>query len=406
MDIYNPHPKQNRRWFLKLSILGAGGVAAAGWWGWRRGAIDPERGAAFAAWEQWQAGEDPQLRLVSAAVLAPSKHNSQPWQFRVQPGYIDLFVEPPRTVGALDPLHREAYFGAGCCLTNFLLAAEVEGLKATPTYLPDREFLWNWVAKIDLEPGPQIRNPLYKAIPNRHTNRGPYDAARAVTPAILEDLARTGSPDGCIQVTWLDREQQKAFAALTLDATKAILADQDQARDGAVWYRTNWNAVQTEADGITLDAAGFPPRELLKNKILAAPSPVEFDANWLSNTTMQVASMPATGILTVSNGREPLNDIAAGVAWQRMALRATTLGLVMQPLTQTIERADREIATAATDPRFGNALREIVSDAGDPIFAFRVGYPTVPSVASPRRGVEQVVYTKEKKKKKRFTFRL
>lgn len=406
LDINDPHPKKHRRWFLRTVVIGVGGAAVVGAWGWHRGAFDPERGEAFAAWDQWQAGDDAKLRLISAAVLAPSKHNTQPWEFRVEKQFINVFIDPLRTVGALDPLHREAYFSTGCCIANMMLAAEAEGLTATPVYLPDREFLWNWVARFDVEPGAKKQvNELYQAIPKRHTNRGPYDMARAVPAKTLQEIAQTGSPDGAIRTVWLDKAQQQAFGTLTVEATETIIAD-DQGIDGTPWYRTSWETVQTEADGITMDAAMFPPKERAMKKFLMGPTAAEFDNHFVTMTKANVASMPAVGILTVPDAKDPVAQITAGIAWQRMALHATSLGLVMQPLTAAFERADREIAANATDGKFKTALQNIVGGQGDPMFAFRLGYPTVPSIASPRRGLDLVVFSEKKKPKKRYTFTL
>lgn len=58
-----------------------------------------------------------------AAVLAPSAHNTQPWLFRVAPSRIDLFADPARNIGTMDPLRRELQISLGCALENVVLAA-------------------------------------------------------------------------------------------------------------------------------------------------------------------------------------------------------------------------------------------------------------------------------------------
>jgi hypothetical protein len=74
-----------------------------------------------------------------------------------------------------------------------------------------------------------------------------------------------------------------------------------------------------------------------------------------------------------------------------MHLWAEPQGLAMQLLNQTPERADRE-HTLGLEPRFGRALKEFVGDSGwEVLMPFRLGYPTVAALASPRRSVDEVV---------------
>lgn len=400
IDIQNPENKHTRRWFFHLSFLGTLGAAAAGWWGWHRGVVVTEKDHALAPWDEWNKAQDPQLRLVGAAVLAPSKHNSQPWQFRVQPGYIDVFTDMDRNTGALDPLYQEMKFGAGCALTNMVLAAQAEGLTPELLYMPDKEMDY-WVAKLNVTPGAnRVTSPLYEAIPKRHTNRGPYAKDKVVAPAMLDELARAAASDNVVQTVWLTgKDQQAAFAKLTVDATTAILADEDQVIDGANWYRPTWADARERHDGMTLDASAMPAGRRFIDKVFMAPSTAEVNQWWLERTKkIDVATAPAFGILTVADGKDPVAWIKAGMAWQRMHLLATSKGLAVQPLTQSIERSARETATAS-QPVIGNQLRALAAGAGDAVFAFRVGYPTIPAVESPRRGVDEVVFKKEKAKK-------
>lgn len=400
LDIQNPENKHTRRWFFHLSFLGTMGAVAAGWWGWHRGVFVTEGDDALAPWNDWKKAQDPQLRVVGAAVLAPSKHNSQPWEFRVQPGYIDVFTDVERHVGALDPLRNEMNFSVGCALTNMVLAAQAEGLTPELVYMPDKEMDY-WAAKVNLTPGAnRTTSPMYEAIPKRHTNRGRYVKDRALPPALLAELAREAGSDGVVRTVWLTgKDQMDAFAKLTVDATSAVLADEDQVADGAQWFRASWADARERHDGMTIDAAAMPVARSFVGKAFMAPSSADVNEWWLERTKKNdVATAPAFGILTVANGRDPVSVIRAGMAWQRLHLLATSKGLAVQPLTQSLERAARETA-AGTAPVVGSQLRALAAGAGEPLFAFRIGYPTTPGVETPRRGVEEVVYKQEKRMK-------
>ena len=70
-----------------------------------------------------------QLRfLLRYAILAPSSHNTQPWLFDVRDSEFELWVDMSRALPHSDPTGREMYLSLGCCLGNFLLAAESFGV--------------------------------------------------------------------------------------------------------------------------------------------------------------------------------------------------------------------------------------------------------------------------------------
>ena len=126
-----------RRWFLKsagaITVLVIGGGV---WRAIEHGVFSVGKGAAFEPWQDWQATKDSPLALVRAAILAASPHNTQPWLFRVTDSSIDLYLDPKRYPGALDPYLREEHIGMGCALENLMLAAPANGYAASATLLP------------------------------------------------------------------------------------------------------------------------------------------------------------------------------------------------------------------------------------------------------------------------------
>ena len=76
-------------------------------------------------------------RAAARAILAPSVHNSQPWQFRLGTDHLDLLADPGRQLQVLDPLGRQLTISCGCALFNTRAAVAAEGLDATVVRLPD-----------------------------------------------------------------------------------------------------------------------------------------------------------------------------------------------------------------------------------------------------------------------------
>src|SRR6185295_17648561 len=114
-----------RRTILRLGAgaLVAGGAAAA-WRAWDQGVFSTGQGPAYEPWNTWNgAAPRSELRLVHAAILSANPHNTQPWRFRVRAESIELFADPARNIGAIDPFRREMHMGLGCALENLLQAA-------------------------------------------------------------------------------------------------------------------------------------------------------------------------------------------------------------------------------------------------------------------------------------------
>jgi hypothetical protein len=368
-------------------VLVGGGVA------WRandQGVFSTGQGPAYEPWDDWRTSTKGPLDLMRAAILAANPHNSQPWLFRVTPSQINLFADHMRNLGAIDPFLREMHIGLGCALENLLLAAAANGYTARLTLLPDvsDETL---VARVDLAPGIAAVSDLYRAIPNRHTNRYPYDTGRPVSGATLDALSRLGN-DPDVRVFWFaSPPMRKQVSDLLVEAAHALVADKIQDGDSARWYRATWQDLQQHRDGITLDAAGLPDWERALAKLLPPPSQEQQDSTFLSNTAEQAQTAGAFGLLTVRNAQDRAQQMRAGRLWERMQLWATKEGLAVQPLNAVVERAAREVVLRST-PYIGDALQSLVGDpAWQALLAFRLGYSTHEGLRSPRRAVDEVL---------------
>ena len=84
---------------------------------------------------------------MRAAILSASPHNTQPWRFKVTNSWIELYLDPNRNVGALDPYLREEHIGMGCALENLMLAAAANGYAATVTLVPGKRAYRGWKTK-------------------------------------------------------------------------------------------------------------------------------------------------------------------------------------------------------------------------------------------------------------------
>jgi hypothetical protein len=370
-------------------------VTAGGFGLWRatnQGVFATGEGSAYAAWDDW-AGKpgSGSLNLVRAAILAANAHDSQPWLFHVGPDRIDLYADERRNLGSIDPFIREMHLSLGCALENLLIAAAPHGYMYDLLLLP-KSLDATQIATIHLRQGTTPTSPLYDAIPKRHTNRGAYDIGRPVTSSTLTSLRTLNTvPD--IDIMWYTAAAQKAaFSALTIQATTAFIADQQQSIDDFAWWRGDWAELQRKKDGITIDAAGLSPLIRTLGKMLPPQTRSSNDQTWLDNTRdPQLSTAAAFGIIVARSARDRRQWLEAGRLWQRMQLWATTEGLAMQPLNQAVERAEREQFTELP-PTITNGLAALLPVPGwHAIMPFRIGYPTADGLRSPRRPMDDVV---------------
>ena len=106
-----------------------------------------------------------------------------------------------------------------------------------------------------------------------------------------------------------------------------------------------------------------------------------------------VATAAAYAIIVVHDVFDNIQRLEGGMFYQRMHLWATSNGLAMQPMNQITERVDRE-RSLGIKQTFGNAIRELIPNSNwEALFTFRIGYPTVEALSSPRRSVQEVVVT-------------
>jgi hypothetical protein len=405
----------SRRKFLKLAGSGVAIVVVGGtvWRAFSNGVFSSGQGPAYEPLKDWktesQQAAGP-LSLVASAILAANAHNTQPWLFVVNPNRIDLFADTKRNIGTIDPYLREMYEGLGCALENLVLAAEAKGYTYNLKLMPSKTH----VANISLitntksnngrigDPSPAIYSPvpealsLYNAIPHRHTNRGPYDKNRPVTQDILQSLGslkQTINPEVMLQVFWfITDDQRRKVGDLILQATQAIVADKQQSYDDFKWYRASWQDIQTYKDGLTVDASGSPWYVEVLAKILPPISEKEFDNSQLQLAKdTYVPTAAAFGIIAVHDIFDNIQRLHGGMFYQRMHLWATSNGLAMQPMNQVTERADREVSLGIKQT-FGNALRELIANPNwQALMTFRIGYPTIEALSSPRRSLQEVV---------------
>jgi hypothetical protein len=388
-----------RRSFLKVAgtvtILVAGGAV---WRAEDQGVFSVGQGPAYEPWKDWQkdASAGP-LVLVRSAILAASPHNTQPWLFRVSSSSIELYVDLTRNTGALDPYSREQHIALGCALENLMLAAGANGYNASATLLSGRldgnsgdEV--QLVARVELAPGTPQNNELYNTIPNRHTNRNPYDPKRLVPFEFMELLRQLADEESDLKIFLIAAEaERKRVAEIISAANNVLYADPEVHRGSERWIRIRWSSVQKYRDGLTIDAAGLPSMTAASAKFVPL-SVLRWMMSGKEDPYFKLLQMPPMfGIIAVRDRYDQQQSLRAGRVWQRAHLLATSHQLAARPANEAVEMVDYE-RKLGQEPRHEKLLAGLTGDTTwQPTFMFYMGYSIQPANASPRRSVQDVV---------------
>jgi hypothetical protein len=322
--------------------------------------------------------------LVGAAVLAPSHWNAQPWRFEVDADELRVLLDPQRVLPLDDPDQRFAQMSLGAALENLLVAARAWGQQPSVRYLPwgtaPRPGTSLVAAAVSWKPAERPRDRLlFSAVTERRTNPHPYDGRAITIPSRGQLLAQVGEE---VRVHWLeDRGDIHAVGELVRDAVEQVMSDRAAQAERVLWLRDSEGDARSHGDGLTAERLGLggPARWIAGHSL----NPESHFYGWgtgsmAKDTRDLVRSSGALALLTLPT-RSDAGWIMGGQAYERFALRASTLGIAQQPLAAPIgsERHRPLIAS-----RFH-------AEGEEPLLLVRLGHAKQPS-ATPRRGVALV----------------
>jgi len=331
----------------------------------------PDKGG-MGPWEYWRLGDGTgMVRIASAAILAASPYDTQPWLFRLGANRIDVVADTARSLAGLDPYRRELYMGLGCAIENACVAAPSQGLAARVTLLPNG-LGSDPAAIVAFEPTIAAPHPHHEAIALRHTHRGPYQRDRQVEETVLNALMGQATASG-VKLLLIDAHgiEGRIFSDAMMAATQRIL-DVAALREGR-----HGGVKAAVPDGTDTSEAALR----------------KADANWLEATrTVTCATASIFGLIMVRGSRADHRlHMEAGRLWQRLHLEGTVRGLAMQPMNHHIEVIDYEAWSGGT-----SSMAEQLDFGADwkgwePIFGFRAGHAADAAPPSARRPLSAVV---------------
>jgi hypothetical protein len=384
----------SRRSFIRL--VGGGAVMAAAAASLHGCASSSYPALAVQAWQP----ADPQLEIrrwmLAHALLAPNPHNRQPWIADLKrEGEITLICDGERLLPETDPFGRQILVGCGAFLELAVLAAAERGYSVAIDVFPSGEPALNQlpagsvVAKLTVKQDPSIKpDPLFAFILKRHTNKGEYDMTRNVSEAnwkllLTSSLNTTNLRMGIVN----DAATMQKMRLITRDSYEIELTTPNTHLESARLLRIGPDEISTHRDGISI--TGLMPRLLVATGMFDRMAiPKKGDSNYQRMMDRWQPFETGNGYLWLaSNGNSRKQQVAAGRAYVRTHLTATSLGIDMHPLSQALQEFV-EVQKPYADMHKLLGL----APASTPLqMLARVGYGVKPSEATPRRDLQKMM---------------
>ncbi|MFJ8113983.1 Acg family FMN-binding oxidoreductase [Streptomyces sp. NPDC096132] len=284
--------------------------------------------------------------MVSAAVSAPSIHNTQPWRFRLDAETVMLRIHAhtDRGLRHTDPVGRALHLSVGCAVFNLRVASTHFGWEPVTRLLPSPD-------RPDLLAAVRLGGPargsfpgLYDAVWRRHSSRFPF-SERLLPAAALAELTEAAQAEGAT-LTHFSPTDADRLLRLTREAEHRNVTDHDRAAESRRWVRAK--------DGGGL---GMPPEALGPQDFREVVPMRDFGAHrtpgGLSARTFE--RRPAIAVLSTMHDRRA-DWLRAGQALQRVLLVATVHGIRTSLLHQAPEWPDlRRRLDSSTDARTAHA---------------------------------------------------
>jgi len=379
----------DRRRFIR--VTGGGFIVAAA--SASAGCTQHMPATAIEPWKGPSQEADVRRWMLGYAILAPHSHNLQSWLVDLRtPGEILLRCDLARLLPETDPFSRQIMMSHGTFLELLDMAARERGLRADISLFPEGPFAPSTIdqrpiARIRLVADPTVsKDPLFKQILNRRTNRSAYEPARPVPPDAWAAMTESVKPNslhfgfaGLDQPDALRRHRAIAAEAWRIELTtpRAIMetyrvlrvgaAEIERYRDGL--FVLDWIPVLMSQVGLFDRSKPSAPGDYATTSQIK-----EFNAN--------LDSTPGF-LWMVTDGNDRATQVNAGRAYVRVQLAATAAGIALQPLQQALQEYPEQ-AKPHTDIRAllkASQLNRTVQMWARAGFAPPVG-------PAPRRGVD------------------
>ncbi|MGX9460480.1 Acg family FMN-binding oxidoreductase [Shewanella sp. A14] len=286
---------------------------------------------------------EPRMRALSWAILAPNPHNRQPWLIEMHDELsMTLSLDLNKLLPHTDPFNRQILIGLGCFCELLSQAASHDNYRVEFDWFP--QGVNNENQQLDEKPIANIHffkgatpDPLFKHVLNRRSYKHVFDENKDIEANVLNELGSAQVDGAKIHSnhcqTFIAKMRKETMQAMAIEMqTKRVY------QESAKLMRIGTDEIKAQPDGIALD--GHLMIALRHMGIVTHENLMDMTSSTYQQGIQDVISTLSSTkgymwITTKDNNRK--SQIDAGRNYIRANLAATALGLRMHPVSQGLQ---------------------------------------------------------------------
>lgn len=334
--------------------------------------------------------------LLSLAINAPSGDNSQPWTFKFIYSNKILLLNPRQIETQYNFQQRGSFVAHGALIENIVQAAGDLGLTCAIKLFPDHTQLAK-IAEIEFFPSESKPSSFARYIALRATNRKPHNA-RQIPADYLESLKQLNNFEG-IELKFVNAPQDIAELAAALSVNERLFLE-NRFIHAELFSTICWNEneMQSKKGGLFIKTLELRPEQqvlfkLLKNWRLLKILNLFGISRLIANDVKKLYRASAAYGLIFGADLEPETFVNTGRLLEKVWLKATELGLSLQPTTSLLYLFQRIQANQADKLNLEQiqiikesniiiAKKFQLPSGSVPSMLFRIGFAQPPSTFS------------------------
>lgn len=298
-------------------------------------------------------------RLVELACLAPSVHNTQPWQWRYDGGRIILEADLTRRLTVEDPRGRNLLISCGAALHHLQFAANALGWDAAVVALPEGSS------------GRVLAEVAISRAGHRAVTREDLDVLRARCTDRRRFTAWPVPDDRLVALCALAEAWNARAQAVTSDAARFRL--ELLANRALTFLEVDPQRLLEQEDWIDRSAVDGIPMHLLPDTTEPLVARTRFRGGLLEDTRLVIHGGDRV-IALGGSGDDVGSWLRTGQAMSAVWLEATRQGMSLIPMSQPIE----------VESTRHEITRSVLGDAFEPHLLLRIGWQAIGRSGLPR----------------------